>query len=142
MTSERDNRKEYRGLHVGRNRNIYGAKVKRPREEYPYSFDHYCVYKTIDFDQTTHTIYSDRMRQWDSEKFDTCHEHVFGNSGQYFDCRNPELIEQFLKEYFDWELSLTGIEEGCNFSNGYPYWVFYIIRAENAEPKPEDNSEE
>ena len=61
MTSERHNRERFR-VYVGRNRNIYGEKVQRPREEYPYSFDHYCIYKTTDFEQTTHTIYSDRMR--------------------------------------------------------------------------------
>ena len=141
MTSERHNRERF-CVYVGRNRNIYGEKVQRPREEYPYSFDHYCIYKTTDFEQTTHTIYSDRMRQWDSKKFHACHEHVFGNDSDYFDCRNPDLIEQFLREYFDCELTLTGIEAGCNFSNGYPYWVFYIIRAEDAEPKPEDECED
>ena len=123
-------RKEYRGLHVDRSRNIYGEKVRRPRKEYPYSFDHYCVFKAIDFDKTTDTVYSDRMLQWNSEKFNACHMHVFGDEGQYFDCRKPELIEQFLREYFDFGLSLTGIEEGCNYSNGYPYWVFYFRRTE------------
>lgn len=111
--------------------NIHGEPVQRTPKEYPNSYDHYCIYKSVDFNETTDTVYSDRMWQWNPEKFDACHVRVWDDLGQRFDCRKPELVEQFLQAYYGISLDLTGIEAGCNFSNGNPYWVFYFKRNES-----------
>jgi hypothetical protein len=50
---------------------------------------------------------------------------VWNNEGQYFNNRKPQDIEIFLSKYLEKSITLTGIEEGCNVSNGYPYWIFY-----------------
>ena len=109
--------------------NIHGERVQRTPREYPYSYDPFAVYKDPAFTDADECVYSDRIRQWDWEKFNRCCEAIWGNCGQYFHARKPDEIERFLRMYFDDEsIKLTGIEECCNFGNGYPYWGFYMRR--------------
>ena len=107
--------------------NIHGQKVERTPLEYPYSYDPFCVFKAPSWSDNDKVVYSDRLWSWNSKKYDHCCEKVWGNQGQLFGGRQPDEIEKFLRLYFDDpELMLTGIEEGCNCSNGYPFWVFYL----------------
>ena len=115
-----------KSVHIRRNTNIHGELVERTPEEYPYSYDHFAVWKGTNFSETTDTVYSDRMRNWSPDKFAACCIRVWDSTGQSFAGRKPEDIEQFLRLYYDVDLDLTGIEEGCNAGNGYPYWVFYF----------------
>lgn len=101
-----------------------GFPVERPKTQYPYSYDPFRIYKR-NWDSNDEVVYSDRLFQWDSEKYERLTKEVFGNSGQYFTNRYPEEIEQFLQRYFNRRILLTGIMEGCNVGNGYPYWIFY-----------------
>lgn len=49
----------------------------------------------------------------------------FGNEGDYWYNRDPNRIEEFLKEYFNKpNLKLIFIMEYCNASDGYPVWRF------------------
>ncbi|MDO8415183.1 MAG: hypothetical protein Q7S87_03105 [Agitococcus sp.] len=69
--------------------------------------------------------YSDRLYQWDDEKYNRICRQIFGNEAQVWDARTPMQTEQFLREYFDKpELVLTKIMKGTNVSSGYPYWYF------------------
>ena len=86
--------------------NIHGERVERTPREYPYSYDPFQVFKDPAWADTDAVVYSDRMLQCG---------------------REPAEIEKFLQLYFeDPTLVLTGIEAGCNYSNGYPFWVFYM----------------
>ena len=107
--------------------NIHGERIERTPREYPYSYDPFVVFKDPAWTDNDTAVYSDRLRQWDWEKYNQCCEKVWNNHGQYFSARKPEEIQRFLQLYFDDPtLILTGIEEGCNCSNGYPFWVFYM----------------
>ena len=75
---------------------------------------------------TDEVVYSDRLYQWDSEKYNASCMAVWGNRGQYFYQRSPESIEMFLSLYFGREVILTAIEVEENASSGYPYWAFYF----------------
>ena len=119
-----------RKVHIRKNTDIHGNPVQRTPGEYPYSYDQIAVFKTEAFMDTTDAVFSDRMRQWSPEKFAACYLRAFDKDGQIFDPRYAEQIERFLQLYYGIDLELTGIEEGCNFSNGYPYWVFYFKRNE------------
>ena len=66
-------------------------------------------------------MYSDRLHQWDYEKYNRCCQKVFKNEGQQFYQRNPKEIEKFLSMYFDKQIKLTAIMQGCNQSSGFPY---------------------
>lgn len=104
---------------------IDGEPVKRTKEEYPYSYDSYVVWEE-DYNKTTNNaVYSDRLIQWDYDKFNKCCRNIWGNERQYFNDRSPKDIGKFLSLYFDKEVKLTVIMEGCNFASGYPYWIFY-----------------
>lgn len=79
----------------------------------------------------TSTVYSDRLHQWDYKKHnELCKKH-FGNEGQYWGNREPELIEAFLRDYLnDQSVLLCRIEEHENRATGYLLWRFdYSIAA-------------
>lgn len=101
-----------------------GFPVERPKRKYPYSYDPFRVYKR-NWSPNDISVDSDRLFEWDSEKFNRLSNEIFGNTGQNFSNRYPELIQKFLCQYFDRQILLTGIMECCNVGNGYSYWTFY-----------------
>jgi hypothetical protein len=103
---------------------LNGEPVEKTKEQYPYSYDTYVVWKGNYKKGEGNTVYSDRLFQWDWEKYNRCCEEVWGNKGQYFDNRTPKDIEKFLRLYTDKQIKLTAILEGCNWSTGYPVWIF------------------
>lgn len=112
---------------IRRNRNIRGERVERPISEYPYSYDAFVIFKDPEWNPHDEVVYSDRLRQSDHAKFDECCMAVWKSDGQQFYDRSPEQIEKFLRLYFgDDQLKLTGVEQECNVSNGYPYWIFFF----------------
>lgn len=105
-----------------------GGPVKKTKDEYRYSYDPFVIWRGNGFDKDKNYLgdYSDRLFQWNSDRYNECCEQVWGNKGQYFDCRTPEEIQKFLQLYYgDDNLVLYQIVEGCNQGNGYPYWIFY-----------------
>jgi hypothetical protein len=102
-----------------------GNPVEKTRDKYPYSYDPYVTYQCNYKKGENHVVYSDRLWQWDYNKYDKCCMEVWGNRGQYFSNRSVKDIEKFLSLYFEKEVSLTALMEGCNVSNGYPYWIFF-----------------
>lgn len=106
---------------------LYGKPVKRTRDEYPYSYDPYVTWKSreVDLKEITGTVYSDRLLQWGYNKTRTLMKKHFGTQGDYYSGREPKKIESFLAEYMGHDITLIAVQEGCNVSNGYPYWVFH-----------------
>lgn len=104
---------------------IDGNPVKRTKEDYPYSYDSFVVFKKDYNKNTNDAVYSDRLWQWDNKKYDECCMEVWGNKGQTFYGRKPKEIENFLSKYFKENIKLTAIMEGCNVSNGFPIWTFF-----------------
>lgn len=102
---------------------IDGNVVKRNKIEYPYSYDEFVVWKN-NYIRGDQIIYSDRIIRDDYYKYNSCSMQVWGNSGHSFSARNPREIEQFICLYLNTKVKLTLIMEGCNFSSGYPYWIF------------------
>ena len=101
-----------------------GNEVKRNPITNPYDFDEYVEWE-CGYQKDNSAVYSDRLWQWDSKKYDKCCQEVFKNTGQKFNSRNPEGIQRFLSMYFDKEVRLTAILCGCNYATGFPYLVFY-----------------
>ena len=106
---------------------IYGNPVERTPYSHPYNFDQFVVWTDKKFKprEIYDAVYSDRMMEWDLQKFSACCQRVFGDQRQYFDGRKPEDIEKFLIEYFGHDLKLMAIEKGCNVATGYPLWIFH-----------------
>ena len=104
---------------------LYGDPVERPKAKYPYSYSPYVQYRNGDNEEITNTVYSDRLYQWDPQKFNSLCRKYFGNTGQSFGTKPNSLIEKFLADYFgNPNLKLIVKMEGANMSSGYPYWVF------------------
>jgi hypothetical protein len=89
--------------------------------------DPYVVWKSPDFvPETNEAVYSDRLLQYDWDKYNRIHRQHFGNESQGWRGIDPAKIEAFLKDYFaEQNLRLVCVMEGCNVGNGYPYWVFF-----------------
>lgn len=105
---------------------LNGKPIERTPLSYPYNYDEYVIWKDENFnEEECSAVYSDRLFQWDYEKYNKCCQEVFKNQGQQFYKREPKEIEKFLGMYFEKEIKLTAITQGCNQSSGYPYWVFY-----------------
>lgn len=115
---------ELAGMHLG----------PRTKRSHPYSYDPVLQYKKYaKTPQTAHASYSDRLAQWDHDKFRRlCEQHFKGKNGDrggdWFYQRHPADIEAFLRDYFDQPaLELVRVEEQCNVASGFPLWVFWYM---------------
>lgn len=82
--------------------------------------------------ESKESVYSDRLWQWDHEKYNRCCREVWGNEGQSFYGRSPEDIEKFLRLYLERnDVILCRILQDENHSDGFPYWRFdYTFESE------------
>jgi bisphosphoglycerate-dependent phosphoglycerate mutase len=103
-----------------------GNLVKRNKEKYPYGYDPFVIWRGDYKEGKNDVVYSDRMYQWDHKKYEGCIKAIWTDCRQHFSDSNPKDIESFLSLYFDKKIKLTAIMEGCNVSNGYPYWIFFF----------------
>lgn len=115
----------------------YGNPVNRNRHEWPYSYDAYVTYQKSGYtyesgtQQGLHIEYHDRMMQWNWEKFHQSMMTVCGKRQQTFKNLSTNQIKEFLELYNDVkEVDLLIVMEGCNVSNGYPYWIFFYTIVE------------
>lgn len=110
---------------------INGNPVERSKEDYPYSYDFFVIWKKDYIKEKSNVLYSDRLRQWDRQKYDDCCMEVWGDKRHSFYSRNPEEIEAFLYKYIGKNIKLTVVMEGCNISSGYPIWSFHYENLEH-----------
>ena len=119
---------------------VEGNRITRTKQSHPYSFDEYVSWvkpkyrgktKNMDMvvpeDKTKAVSYSDRLNQWDAEKFQAAFDkhlkpvHGMANA-------RPHQFEAFLADYHDDpELELVKVVESCNHASGYPLWAFAYI---------------
>lgn len=102
----------------------HGEPVTRTKRTHPYSYDGFVQWDNRHLVRANGTVYSDRLYQWDSKKYNKLCEKYWGNQGQYFSGRSPEKIEDFLSDYFGHLVKLAMIMEYCNQDSGYPVWRF------------------
>ena len=120
------------GYFLSMYRNEFGRPVERTPQTHPYSYDTFVTWENKYKIKPSGSVYSDRLFQWDSEKYNTyCKKH-WGNHGQYFS-ETPEKIEAFLRDYFsEPKLILCRVMQTCNKSSGYPIWIFsYVLNPES-----------
>ena len=103
----------------------YDNPVERTPMTHPYSFDGYVEWRGGKNEKVNATVYSDRLWQWDYNKYNECMQKVFGNQKQMFDNNDNNKIEQMLRLYMNNpKLKLILVMKYCNWSNGYPVWRF------------------
>ena len=100
---------------------IDGQPQERSCKEYPYSYTRYCIFNN-GWKKADHVVWSDRLHN--EPHYEKIKEEILG-IGDNFARFPPHKIQEFLSKLFGYEVKLTGIEEECNCSNGYPYWLLY-----------------
>jgi hypothetical protein len=100
----------------------FDGHSSRTPEEYPYSYDPYFLLGSKREVEGATSAYSDRMREWDREKY-TAMMHGGGDYGW----RKATLVDasEMLSAYWAKPVRAVAIAEGCNVSNGYPYWIVW-----------------
>jgi hypothetical protein len=114
----------------------------------PYAYSEYFMWRDetkVDPHKGTYTawsakgvqaVYSDRLSQWDNDKFRAACDAVKtqGRIRQW----SKEDATNFLTVYFGKTTTAVALAEGCNPSNGYPYWIFWF---EHPAPSPSSSVE-
>lgn len=108
------------------------------KQSHPYCYDPFTIWgKPHPSKECNGTVYTDRLDQWDSGKYDRLsRKHYCRGSNNFerpFDSHNckGELIEAFLRDWFDDpELRLLRVIEYCSPATGYQTW-----RLDYASPK-------
>lgn len=125
---------------------VYLDEIERKKEEQQELYDllglshgHFVgkinyadVVKLKDYEATDtklQTVYSDRLYQWNSEKYDKCCKKVWNNTGQLFEERSkhPENIQTFLSLYFEKDCDLVAVLTTTNVSTGFPLSCFFYV---------------
>lgn len=84
------------------------------------------------------TVYSDRLWQWNHDKYKKVHEQVFGNAGQIFWGETKEKCSEFLSLYFGREIKVINMYDHENCSNGMPLTRFDCIDVEKINLEDND----
>ena len=105
----------------------------RSKQDYPYSYDPYWIWKKGDVnEQGVNAVYHDRMQQWDYEKYKNAFKSVTNDNhnGYGIGSFTQKQASKFMSFYQGYDCEVIAIAEGCNQSNGYPYWVFWYKKRE------------
>ena len=82
--------------------NLTGNETVKKPYDYPNDFDEYIQWICDDFfDKPNHAIYTDKLYEYDSDKYKKCSIKIWGNDELDFDNRTPIEIEKFLSLYFN-----------------------------------------
>lgn len=93
----------------------------RTQQQSPYGYSPFYHWREAGCEKDT-CAYDDRMRQWDSEKWDrACALLPPGR----FETQANAALDKMMSEYCGKPVQVTALAEGCNVSNGYPYYVFW-----------------
>lgn len=115
----------FSGIEFGMPVDINGDPVERSQNAYPYSYSEFVTWRNGQNSEINDSVYSDRLYGWDPQKYNSLCQKHFENKGHNWSSRHPTKIQQFLRDYMDnQEIRLIVIVQGCNVSNGYPYWIF------------------
>ena len=107
-----------------------GTPAKYSPERSPYYYDKFALYRN-GWDPGDTCIKSDDIIH--QENYSTFCMRLFHNRGQIFTSREPRLVQVLLSMLLERPVILTGIEEECIGSRGYPHWYFWY-----RDPSPED----
>ena len=102
-----------------------GNPVKRTPDTHPYNYDGFVNWRVKG--EYNSCVYTDRLLMWDWDKHNRlCRKH-FGNEGQYWNDRDPKLIEAFMRDWTENpDLKLVMVMQHCNQATGYPAWSLHF----------------
>lgn len=87
-------------------------------------------------EDTVHTMYSDRMLDWDWDKYNALRQKHFGNKGQNWNCSlDPKKIKAFLEDYMGESIDGFRNTRFTHLGNGFPVWFFETYKRSDPSPK-------
>lgn len=116
-----------------------GEPVERTPHTHPYSFDEYVIWKG-EYEKSDEAVYSDRLFQWDSEKYEKCLKEAEEMIGQKLKFDDKNGAETFLSLYFGYKVILTAIMRGCNHYDGNRFYIFFYRKKEAKSQKDEKSN--
>lgn len=104
------------------------------KSSHPYSYSEFFLYGDREVVKTaTDALYSDRIWQWDREKASRCwSEHCKDR----WDTTGSKQHSAFLSDFLGKPVRVIALAEGCNASNGYPYWIVWFVDVPQPIAKP------
>ena len=97
--------------------------TRSPRE-YMYSYSEHYVWRDFDkfnMPEDVTSAYSDRMMQWDYEKYKKCVKGV-----GWIENVDKKTAKRIIKEYYDGKYECVGFAKSCNWSTGYGLSLIHI----------------
>lgn len=104
-----------------------------PPISHPYSFEGHILWRRHPNDKSQHTVWSDRLHQWDSAKYRALVNKYAKGAGDYFwDSAKQETVVEFMREYLDkQDLEVCFLMKYCNQGSGFPVWrIDYFLESE------------
>jgi hypothetical protein len=99
------------------------------KRESPYGYSEFFHWGGHGTTSGCEAVYSDRLWQWDYKKMKALCDAL----GKRFEqCSQSELSE-FLSSYWGKPVVATALAEGCNISNGYPYFIMWYRGTEEGK---------
>lgn len=97
---------------------------------HPYSYSEFYIFGGPAANRASDGAdYSDRLWQWDYDRAQRLWK-------EHCDCRwaqaGADKLSAFMSAYHGRPLVVTALAEGCNVSNGYPYWIVWYRAAREA----------
>jgi hypothetical protein len=109
------------GMQQSQKSHYVNERDQRSKSQYPYSYSEFYLLGNRDTVKNCSADYSDRLQQWDYEKYRAACTEM----GCRFDQASWDKLNKFLETYYGPGYEATGLAEGCNASNGYPYWIIW-----------------
>jgi hypothetical protein len=110
---------------------------RKTLEEFPYSYSDHYLWRNFERGETEgiESAYTDRMNQWDPEKWKRAAGGRMRNYGST--PVNQAAAQKVVKIYFGAEFECCGFIQSVNVSSGYPLGVFmYRKKAARAALEP------
>lgn len=106
------------------------GETGRTPEQHPHSYDAHYLWR--DFDKADReamqaeeiqSVYSDRMMQWDSKKYEAARK---ASKAGWIENIDRRTAEKFIESYYDGKMICVGFGKCCNVSTGYGIGLFFI----------------
>lgn len=102
----------------------------RTPEEYPYSHSEYYLWR--DFHgpapSSVSAYYTDRMRQWDGDKYRRATDGKMRNFHSV--PINRQAAQEIVRDYFGADFECVGVAQSMNVSSGYPLGIIFVRKRE------------
>lgn len=97
----------------------------RTLEEHPYGYDAHYTWREFAKNKMTgiEGLYSDRMRDWDPEKYTAAAK---ASGGGFIEHISQDQAKTFIETYYDGTKECVGFARCCNVASGYGIGIFFV----------------